>query len=157
MALKYILKEAYKEPRLNVFSSYKEIPSFGVSPLGDWIQDPRYLVLHRDTAPFLRTVQLNSGGTHWFCDQPENIDSMNLSFGGLNSANRALIAGELTTISETQKGLELFNAFARAIRRATKVEESFRVSPMALESYAAGFRLTCSVGSPLSYDLRIGK
>lgn len=67
--------------------------------------------------------------------------------------DRAIIAGRVGTASSDAASLELFDMFAKQMRRAFSRIKSFLVGAEAERLMTSGGRLTTSIASPTLYDL----
>ncbi len=135
-------------------ASWEEIRDLGIATAGSSMSEPSYLITPGDAPePAIREIRLSAGGKRIAVDQRCNPDSLVLRHGGLFDEGRAVIAGELSSISETTFAKSVMRAFRSAIKKRFHRVHTFWVGPAARELWKNGARLTDSVASPTEYDL----
>jgi hypothetical protein len=131
----------------------RDLPGLGCAATGDTVSEAAYLVLEAGHALNVRRVHAKSGKTLFAVDQLMNPSSVVLRPGGIYY-DQCLIAGELTTVSDTAEALRLHHRFADAIRQSFRRIRSSWVGAEAYQLWENGFRLTHNVRASSAYDLR---
>lgn len=151
--MKYIDCKMYLEKKLKSFNSWADLPSFGYSLSGDVNHDPMYLVADVNTEVVLETVPQRKGGERHFVSQYLNPDTVVFRHGGLHKESGSLIEGSISTISESVESKNLFQLFAKQIKKHfTKIKGNY-LGGEALRLFESGARLTASIKAPKGYDL----
>ena len=96
--------------------SLRNSADLGRVPHGDPNQSAGYLVADRRVPIAARAVPQRRGGVKYAIDQVANPKSIVFWPGGVFGEN-CLIAGEVGTVSDDPSSLELFQSFAKAIKR----------------------------------------
>jgi hypothetical protein len=136
-----------------VLAEWQDIAGlFGIAVAGDQAREPTFLVL--SGAQFVpRAVPQRDGSTKVAADQIRNPKSIILRPGG-KWHDEAIIAGQVSTISEDTDSVALWNCFAQVIKKRWKKIQSYYVGTEALNFLRGGGRLTFNIKSPSEYDLR---
>jgi hypothetical protein len=144
---------AAEAPGTSEYAALLDIPDLGVSKTGVMIRDASFLVVPRGSKLVFRKVAQRRGGNRYLLDQDENPSSVVLRPGGLYR-NEALVAGDLSTVSEHRDAVKLYESFSGAFRRFKKVG-NYRIGPEAAALLASGWRLvTMGIDEPPGYDLK---
>lgn len=86
--------------------------------------------------------------------QDNNPDSIVLWPGGMYG-EQWLVTGEISTLGETRKSLEIYGIFRSAITRGFRHIKNYQVGPEAERMLDGGVRLvTVGVDEPAEYDLK---
>lgn len=85
-------------------------------------------------------------------DQSLNPDSVVCCFGGIHT-DGVLISGEISTLGESDASRAMFQSLSRILVTGFERVGSYWVGSEARRKLDAGWRLTCSVSSPVDYDL----
>ncbi|MGO8836720.1 MAG: hypothetical protein ACLQQ0_04805 [Limisphaerales bacterium] len=125
----------------------------GIAVKGDNNQEASYLVAYRIDSIQTRTVPQHGGGVKYAIDQQANPKTIVFRPGGVFS-DACIIAGHMGTTSEESASLALFKLFSNEIKRQFVKVKSFYAGNKAVELLDKGWRLTGSVNSPPSYDLK---
>jgi hypothetical protein len=111
-----------------LFCSQRELPGVGTSTGAGASEEDSFLVVDAGVIVQSRAVPQSSGGVLHAFDQMLNPTSVVLKPGGLHD-EACLVAGELSTISEREESIKLYDRLARRIRREYRRVRSFWVGP----------------------------
>lgn len=151
--VKYVEAGLFDASTVAEWTSFTDIPQFGVATRGDTNQEPEFLVAPAQTVVQVRTVPQRRGGSKFAVDQEVNGDSIALRPGG-RLGSVAVIAGRVGTVSDSAESRSLFDDVARELKqRFTKIR-SYQVGAEAERLLDGGYRLTASIRSPPLYDLK---
>lgn len=153
LPIKYVESGLFPYPQPKAYSSYKELPLFGQARYGDAVQEPRYLVMNKESVVISRLVRLNTGETRYAADHENNPESVVFSPGGILDLPKAVVSGEVSKLSHLGASEVIFRAFAKLIRKHFRNIRAYWVGSEALSLKAEGYRLTSGVRNPLKYDL----
>jgi hypothetical protein len=131
----------------------RDLPDFGLARSGDAGQEDRFLVVPAGVEIAVREVPQRSGRLKFAIDQLQNPDSTIFQPGGLYR-DLALISGEIATTGMTAAALELHRLMVRTVTKGFKRVRSYWLGAEALMLMSRGMRLTASIRSPATYDLR---
>lgn len=153
--IKYIESEIYNSPNDVIeYKSISELSGFGTNTSGDHVTG-NFLVMFVDDKVIIEKVAQREGGYKYFVDQGSNVDSIALWPGGLYRDN-FLIAGEIATISNSEKSKHLFKVFSKVMKKNfQKISKTrYYVSPGVNEVKNKVRLITVSVKQPVAYDLK---
>jgi hypothetical protein len=127
--------------------------NLGIAVKGDNNLEARYLVADRMESIKVRPVPQYGGGMKYAIDQKNNPKTIVFWPGGM-FGETCVIAGNVGTISDDEASLAIFKLFSKEIKRQFEKIKSFHVGKEAGGLLNKGWRLTSSVKSPRSYDLK---
>lgn len=148
----YVRAGLQSEPAPSVYSSVRQIPDFAIAATGDAMKEPRFLILRDPSALVVQPVPQRAGGTRFAIDQSTSPQSILLAPGG--SHHGAIIAGQLSTISEDPESMSLYRAVSGEVRKRFRKIRSYYVGPDAETRLRAGARLTIAVDASPKLDLQ---
>lgn len=122
--------------------------------IGDWNHSPCYLIIKQNSEVAFREIKLQKGDFSYVIDQQKNPDTIIFKPSGV-FAKEILIAGSLSTGSNSSHSVKMFQIFAKIIKRYSSKIGLFYVSPNAKKDLALGWRLVTSSTSPKEYDLAL--
>jgi hypothetical protein len=152
--LKYVAFGSRESAQEVSFPSVTELVDFGVARLGDSNQEAGFLVTDRHMSVVPREIRQRRGGRRFAFDQLANPWTVVFRPGGLFSST-ALVGGEISTSSSHEISKALFQALSKELKCRFKKVKSFLVGVEAEKLSRQGVRLTTSIKSPETYDLRI--
>lgn len=151
--LQFVTAGLFDSPKVTSIESLLTSPDLGRLAVGDFVLAPRFLVVRREISINVEEVPQRRGSVKYAVDQLTNPKAIIVRPGGLFD-EKCLISGEVSTASNDADSLELFRAFAQAIRtQFTKVNDYY-VGKEAGDLLDNGCRLTANVKSPIIYDLK---
>ena len=151
--LQFVETGLFDSPSIEPIHSLLAAPSLGILSVGDHNQAPCYLVASRDISIVVRPVPQRCGGTKYAVDQQENPKTIAFRPSGAFGEN-CLIDGQLGTISDGPRSLELLQLILKEMRRQFAQVKEFYVGKEAGDLLDKGWRLTANVKSPALYDLK---
>ncbi|MDM5272198.1 hypothetical protein PGH07_08395 [Sulfurovum sp. zt1-1] len=137
-----------------VYQSIEEVPDIGISIAGNHVLDKRYLLIPSNQEMAIESIALKKGGFNYNADQGNNPDSVLFEPGGVYKDYEAIISGQISTISESEWSLKLFNNLSSKIKKKFTPIKSYYVSKNAEVKLDEGIRLTAAVNRPTLYDLK---
>lgn len=154
--LKYVRAGLFKTPNPTIYESFLDYEDLGYRRYGEVTADDNmFLVFDRSAEIIQRPVPQVTGEVRYAIDQMMNPDSLHFCPSGF-FAEKNLIAGKASTISDSQTSTELYNLFRKTIRKKSSKIGYAYVGEDALELMKQGIRMvTIGVGSPLEYDLKL--
>ncbi len=118
-------------------------------------QTVRYLISKPDNELKSRIIQLKDGsGTKTIIDQNYNPDSVEILMGGI-AAQSTIVATTLRTTGETKTSKEMFKSFKKLIAKGSKKVGNNFIFPGAQEKLKSGWRLSPTLESHESLDLKL--
>lgn len=139
--LEFVVGGLFDQPTLPVLSDLENPQPFMT-----------YLVFDKGSTVVTRAVPQHSGGQKYAVDQMENPQTVAVQCGGMLDEHR-LIAGQIGTVAVGKQAEEIYELFAKAIRRKFEKIKSYYVGPEAVLLLDKGVRLTPTTKSPETYDL----
>src|SRR5262249_43204717 len=76
LSVKYVESGMKVEETRPEYSSFEDLPNFGQAVSGDSVQEPRYLIMKKNTPLYYRTVKLNTGEKRFVLDHDNNPESV---------------------------------------------------------------------------------
>ena len=150
--VKYTQAGMFDAPEMTAFESGLQIPNLGRAPSGEHTLEPFWLVTDADAKVEVRAVPQRRGGTRYGIDPGSNPESVVIWPGGVFE-DSCIITGRVGTGVINSASMELFNLFAREIRRQFRQIKSFFVGSEAEQLLDAGYRLTHGVKATKECDL----
>ena len=151
-AVEYHQAGVFQSPTTTIIPSLSLESSLGYLKVGDWNHSPNYLIVAQNTAVCLREISLRKGGYSYAVDQQKNPDTIILKPSGIFKGE-ILVAGSLSTGSNTACSVSMFQDLAKVIKKRTSRIGAFYVGPEAKEKLRVGWRLVTIASSPKEYDL----
>ena len=152
--LKYIQAGMFETADLVEYNSGIALPDLGIARRGDYNHEPYYLVTEPLFEVVPRAVPQRRGGTRYAIDQALNPQT--IVFWPCGSyKDEVIVSGQVSTGSSDTRSKKLYRRFRQAIVKAFVQAGQDYVGPEALSRARAGTRLTGSVRSPRTYDLRV--
>jgi hypothetical protein len=149
----YTLCGLFVEHEPKTGKSYKEIPDLSIAIHPTAAANPTYLVSLNGERIAIRDVRQKAGGVRFAIDQLVNENTFVVRPGGRYDGN-VLLAGEISTSSESQQSRARFKILANLVRQRFSKVNAFYLGSEALSAWKAGARLTIAVQSPPEFDLR---
>lgn len=138
-----------------VYDSIFHTSNIGIAVSGDWNRIDSYLILQKNSLVNIREIPQRTGDTKFAVDQMNNPNSIELKLGGVfNDKENVIVAGRVSTISETNVSNELYKLFSKKIKKSFRKIGAFYVGKLAEEKLKNGWRLVTSENSPKDYDLK---
>jgi hypothetical protein len=137
-----------------IYSSFIQIPNLGFVGYGDWVLNKFYAVYPKADIINKREIHLYKGGIRYAIYQDNNPQSIILKPGGILT-DGILVAGSVGTISGESSSVDLFNKYAKLIKKKFSRIGAFYVGPNAKIKLEKGWRLVTNEASPPEYDLKI--
>lgn len=135
------------------YSSVTEIPDLGLSIHGHRATEKSYYVLPAEAEIKVKPVPQRRGGTKY------EVDSTNMcgfAFGpGGVYGDHFVIDGDVGIYMGNEDSIALCKEFIRKLRKGWTRIESYYVGPQALKLMNEGYRLTMSIQTPETFDLRL--
>ncbi len=137
IALEYCETGSREEPNFKRFSTYKEIPNFGVSLDGKRESSPYFLVYEKGNEVVPEIVPQKRGGERHIISATHIPEfAIYLQFSSAYQ-NECLIYGTIYRTNET-----LYKLIQKHFFKGYKKVKAFKVGPQALELLNQGFPLT---------------
>jgi|GEM_PF-1918662 len=139
------------------YTSFRQIPDFGVALSGQDILQEKYLIMPEDAIlRLMKAPQPRSSRIFLSVAQQENRNSLLLKPGGvLRGTQKAVMAGSIENIWKTEASLGLFDLFRKEMLKTFTAAGSYRVGPAARLLAKQGYRLTENLRTPKERDLVI--
>lgn len=153
--IKYIKNDIYNSPNNVIeYKSISELSEFGINTSGDHVTGS-FLVMYEEDKVIIQKVAQLEGGYKFFVNQGSNVDSISLWPGGLYG-DSFLIAGEIATISNSEKSKVLFKTFSNLIKKNyQKISGSRYYVSSGVNDIKNKVRLiTMTIKQPVEYDLK---
>lgn len=148
----YVLWGLFDSPNFERYSSVADIPDFGRSIHGH-SAERGFIVMPADAELKVESVPQRRGGTKYSIDLTD-ICGFAFSPGGVYG-DRFVIDGDVGVNMGTEESIKLCKEFIRKLRKGWTRIHSYYVGPQALQLMKEGYRLTSSIHSPESFDLRL--
>jgi hypothetical protein len=129
-----------------IYTSYTQLPNLGFVDYGDWMLNEFYTVFPRSEMINKREIHLKKGGIRYAIYQDNNPNSIILKPGGTFKEG-ILVAGSIGTISEETFSVDLFNKYAKLIKKKFSKIGSFYVGANAKIKLETGWRLVTNEAS----------
>jgi len=152
-AIQFTLTGMFPHPGLKTVSRLATVDGLGTAATGRSILEPAFLVTRSGTPVNVRRVPQRDATIKYAVDQLENPDTVVLRLGG-EFERRVVVAGELSTVSNTPVAAALFKSIHRVIVGRSRAVKGVRVGEAAAELWRAGYRLTDDCRSPQDFDLK---
>jgi len=150
--VQYVLWGLFESPTFERYSSATEIPGLGRSIYGHR-GEKCFLVIPQDAELCIEAVPQRDGSTRYSVDLMNNFFGFAFKPGGVHE-DRFIIDGSVGTRTGSQESINLCKDFIRKLRRGFTRIQSYYVGPQALRLMDEGYRLTPSIQTPESLDLR---
>ena len=151
--LKYVEAGLFDTDARRESPTASDLPDLSIATHGDTNLEREFLVSWRDEPVVSRQVPQRRGPTRFALDQLMNPNTIAFRPGGAFGST-ALIAGRVATVSDSAGSRALFKVFADELKRRFSRVKSYYVGDEAAKLLDSGCRLTASVRSPPTYDLR---
>lgn len=151
-SLKYILTGLLDSRELIAFRSALDIPNLGTATHESAICGEHYLVADSDEDIVSHKRPQNAGGIRYEVNQLGNPKTIVFLPGGVFEG-KALLYGQIGTISDDPISIEILRLFAAAVRKSFRKVKRDYVGPNAEVLWNSGIRLTQAVQSPPEFDL----
>ena len=136
-----------------VFSTWREIPDFGVSIHGKVASSGAGCVIQPAEIEVAYEVRSLSGKKMYTVGLAPAPHAFFCAFGGLYK-DGTVVAGEAVSVDPTSRGDELYKLFIETVFRGFDRVRGNRVGPKAMELFKSGRRLTHDVSSARLCDLQ---
>jgi hypothetical protein len=154
-ALKFIVSGLLPSQNPKIYFSRLEIPTLGAAGHENAINGYSYLVMDTAEQIYVKDVVQKQGGTKYGISQEGNPNSVIFLHGGF--FDNVLLYGNIGTVWETKRSLEIYRLFSSIMRDQFSKIGSYYVGKEAGEFLGRGGRLTQAVQSPSQYDLVLGR
>lgn len=153
--LHYAISDMYESKDIEILDSLLGVKEIGYNYTGQYITGTQFLVVERKYKIKVEKVKQRRGGYLYAVDPFKNPHSIIFQPGGIYNDSK-LIRGNIGTVSESKKSIELYKFFSKGIVKGFTRIEGWYVGPEALELYKSGIRLiTMHINEPPEYDLVI--
>jgi len=140
---------------LTVFDSLRDVKEIGYNTTGQYITGIDFLVVERKYRIRTERIKQRKGGYLYAIDPLKNPHSITFRPGGIYK-DSYLIRGEISTVSESEKSIELYRFFSKGIVKGFTRIEGWYVGPEAMKLAESSVRLiTMHVQQDRIYDLRV--
>jgi len=157
--LHYVIDGLFYKDEINemtVWDSLKNVKEIGYNVTGQCARGTQFLVVERKHKIKIEKVKQRKGGYLYAIDPLKNPHSITFQPNGIYQ-DRYLIQGNIGTVSESKKSIELYKFFSRGIVKGFKrIEHRYYVGPEAMKLAESGVRLiTMHTQEDRIYDLRV--
>lgn len=137
---KYVLTGLFDSPDIHFYSTYRDIPNFGVSLLGDKVLMPTFMIINTDQKVNVREVPQRRGGIKYAIDG--RINDLLLFFKPAGEyKEKYLLPGEFAP-TDDKASLEMYSLFRTQFIKNFAAIQSYRVGPEAVKMLDSGIPLT---------------
>jgi len=150
--LKYIRTGLFDSPEIEEYSSFRELPNFGISKTGSPATESNFLLFGKDARVEIREVSQRDGSKKYAIDMLDNPDCLSFRPAGDHNGEY-LIPGDFSP-GEGPFSERLYPEFRKLFLEGFKSVKSYRVGQNALEKLESGVPLTPTIKADPEYYLR---
>jgi hypothetical protein len=151
-SVKYTLDQTSAKPKVQEWYKAVDLPDLGHANCEQSAGCNKFFLSDWKTEIQHQRYQLLTGETRYSLDQLRNPDTVLFCPAGIWKPE-IIIAGSVTTISDTAYAQSLMRLFTRTIRKHFTKVKVFWVGPEAMIGFRRAYRLTIAEQSPTEYDL----
>jgi len=156
MSLKYVRYGSYPvDQKYEIIERGADIPNLGIAKADQNVGCTKYVVTEKACPINLEHYTRTNGEARYTIDQLLNYDSVVLTPAGAY-ADKAVIEGEVSTVSNSPVAQAMMKKFASALRKHFEKIGRAYVGPEAAQLLDQGYRLTQALQSPVGSDVRRG-
>ena len=149
---KYVLTGSFENQEIQSFSSYRDIPNFGISKTGNCALNPFYILVESVNDINIRHVPQKRGGVRYLIDGATN--QFYLRFQPACTFESRLLNPGVFHPQENEKSINFYGLFSKHFLKNFEVIKSYRVGSEAAAMLDNGIPLCNSIKAGQAYYLR---